>query len=109
MAARVAGSSWNEAHEHALKLADDGVAYIHPFDDPIIWRGHSSLIDEVAESGLKPDAVVTSVGGAGLTQAEVQTRVMGGHIRPPTGDIAPLRAAPRFNGHQGSEGRGGVR
>lgn len=62
----VEGSSWNEAHEHALRLAGDRVAYIHPFDDPLIWRGHSSLIDEVAESGLEPDAIVTSVGGAGL-------------------------------------------
>ncbi len=62
----VEGSSWNEAHEYALGLAEDGTAYIHPFDDPIVWRGHSSLIDEIAESGLKPDAIVTSVGGAGL-------------------------------------------
>jgi L-serine/L-threonine ammonia-lyase len=57
----VEGSSWNEAHEHALALAGDGTAYIHPFDDPLIWRGH-----EIAASGLEPDVIVTSVGGGGL-------------------------------------------
>jgi L-serine/L-threonine ammonia-lyase len=62
----VEGSSWNEAHEHALALAGDGAAYIHPFDDPLIWRGHSTLIDEIADSGLEPDVIVASVGGAGL-------------------------------------------
>jgi L-serine/L-threonine ammonia-lyase len=41
-------------------------AYIHPFDDPLIWRGHASLIDEIFRAGLKPDAIVLSVGGGGL-------------------------------------------
>jgi len=41
-------------------------AYLHPFDDPLIWEGHASLIDEVLTAGLKPDAVLLSVGGGGL-------------------------------------------
>ena len=40
--------------------------FIHPFDDPIIWQGHASMIDEIALSGAKPEAVVLSVGGGGL-------------------------------------------
>ncbi|WP_210397547.1 pyridoxal-phosphate dependent enzyme [Motiliproteus sediminis] len=62
----IEGASWNDAHEHAQQLATDDGAYIHPFDDPLLWQGHASLIDEVAEAGLKPDAVVLSVGGGGL-------------------------------------------
>ena len=37
-----------------------------PFDHPTLWRGHSTLIDEVAESHGKPDLVVVTVGGGGL-------------------------------------------
>src|SRR3970282_2783441 len=35
-------------------------------DDPLIWQGHSTRIDEVVRSGVKPEAVVLSVGGGGL-------------------------------------------
>lgn len=62
----VHGASWLEAHNHALTLCDDKTAYLHPFDDPLIWTGHSSIIDEFAEAKFKPDAVVLSVGGGGL-------------------------------------------
>ena len=41
-------------------------AFLHPFDDPLLWQGHATMIDEVARSGVKPDAVVLSVGGGGL-------------------------------------------
>jgi L-serine/L-threonine ammonia-lyase len=64
----VGGANWNEADAMARNtLAKDPSArYIPPFDDPLIWEGHSSLIDELMESGVKPDAVVVSVGGGGL-------------------------------------------
>jgi L-serine/L-threonine ammonia-lyase len=62
----VFGQSWQEAHAHALSLVDGDGVYIHPFDDPLVWEGHASLIDEVLASGLEPDAVVLSVGGGGL-------------------------------------------
>src|SRR5712691_6543661 len=57
------GQSWQEAYQHALTLVDGEAAYLHPFDDPLIWQGHASLIDEVLAAGLEPDAVVLSVGG----------------------------------------------
>lgn len=62
----VKGSSWQESHLFALDLSSDTAAYIHPFDDPLLWKGHSTLIDEVRKSGLEPDAIVLSVGGGGL-------------------------------------------
>lgn len=62
----VHGSSWQEANELALTLTTQSDAFIHPFDDPLLWTGHASLIDEVAQAGIKPDAVVLSVGGGGL-------------------------------------------
>jgi L-serine/L-threonine ammonia-lyase len=61
------GESWDDSHAYATELSgQDGTAYIHPFDDPRIWSGHASIIEEVAHDGLKPDAIVLSVGGGGL-------------------------------------------
>jgi L-serine/L-threonine ammonia-lyase len=41
-------------------------AFIPPFDHPRIWTGHATVIDEIAQSGVRPDAIVVSVGGGGL-------------------------------------------
>ena len=62
----VHGASWQEANAFALSLVQETDAFLHPFDDPLLWQGHATMIDEVARSGLKPDAVVLSVGGGGL-------------------------------------------
>ena len=62
----VQGSTWQEAHRYALELRQPGTVYIHPFDDPLLWQGHGTIIDEVRERGLVPDVVVLSVGGGGL-------------------------------------------
>lgn len=62
----VHGRSWQEANELAHTLIAPGDAFIHPFDDPLLWTGHASMIDEVAKTARKPGAVVLSVGGGGL-------------------------------------------
>lgn len=62
----VHGESWQEAHAHAQGLTDADRVLIHPFDDPLLWEGHATLIDEVAVAGLKPGAIICSVGGGGL-------------------------------------------
>ncbi|MED5619389.1 pyridoxal-phosphate dependent enzyme [Ideonella sp. BN130291] len=62
----VHGGSWMEANAHLQSLLGEGDAFIHPFDDPLLWTGHASLVHEVAQAGLRPDAVVLSVGGGGL-------------------------------------------
>lgn len=62
----VHGASWQEANELALSLVGRADAFLHPFDDPLLWQGHATVIDEIARAGLKPDVVVLSVGGGGL-------------------------------------------
>ena len=62
----VHGSSWQEANVLALSMVKASDAFLHPFDDPLLWRGHATMIDEVARSKIKPDAVILSVGGGGL-------------------------------------------
>jgi len=64
----VSGASWKESNELALSMAaeDENARYIHAFDDPVMWEGHGTLIDEAAVQGPKPDLVILSVGGGGL-------------------------------------------
>lgn len=68
------GDSWKEAdaylREEAMPKDPDGV-YVPPFDSPVIWDGHSTLVTEVKQQMQQnragtPDAVVCSVGGGGL-------------------------------------------
>lgn len=44
-----------------------GWASIHPFDHPLLWQGHASLVLELKDAlDTKPDAIVLAVGGGGL-------------------------------------------
>lgn len=61
------GETWDDADIHARQLAASlDAAYIPPFDHPLIWEGHASLVDELKAAGPMPDAVVVAVGGGGL-------------------------------------------
>jgi len=62
----VHGASFQEANAHAQSLLGETDAFIHPFDDPLLWDGHATMMDEVERAGFRPDAVVLSVGGGGL-------------------------------------------
>ncbi|MCX5539034.1 pyridoxal-phosphate dependent enzyme [Paraburkholderia sp. CNPSo 3076] len=68
----VHGGSWQEANQFAQTLLGATDAFLHPFDDPLLWHGHASMIDEVAQARFKPDAVVLSVGGGGLLAGVVE-------------------------------------
>jgi L-serine/L-threonine ammonia-lyase len=68
----VHGASWQEANALALSMVTATDAFLHPFDDPLLWQGHASMIDEVAGAGVKPDAVILSVGGGGLLCGVIQ-------------------------------------
>lgn len=67
----VRGASWQEANDFAHSLVGADEAFLHPFDDPLLWHGHATLIDEIFRAGFKPDAVVLSVGGGGLLSGVV--------------------------------------
>lgn len=64
----VAGTVWDEAHEAAEQFAkENNAAYIPPFDHPLLWQGHATMMNEVANQDIqKPDVVIVSVGGGGL-------------------------------------------
>jgi L-serine/L-threonine ammonia-lyase len=81
----VHGASWQEANALAQSMLQNSDAFLHPFDNPLLWTGHASMIDEVAASGNKPDAVLLSVGGGGLLAG-----VMEGLARNGWGDVPVL-------------------
>lgn len=61
------GRFWEEAHTAALIFAaEHKTEVIHPFNNPIIWEGHATMVDEIVRQTIKPDAIVLSVGGGGL-------------------------------------------
>ena len=62
----VHGASWQEANALAISMVKETDAFLHPFDNPLLWQGHATMIDEIVHSGFKPDAIVLSVGGGGL-------------------------------------------
>ena len=59
------GSSWLEANELAQSILTDETAFIHPFDDELLWSGHSTIIDEVKATDFKPDLIILSICAAG--------------------------------------------
>ncbi|KAH8820073.1 tryptophan synthase beta subunit-like PLP-dependent enzyme [Xylogone sp. PMI_703] len=81
------GNHWKEAdtylREELLAKDKDGV-YVSPFDDPKIWTGNGTLIDELEvqmrdEGGY--DAVVCSVGGGGLFSGIMEGLERHGRLR----------------------------
>ncbi|NXJ30097.1 SDSL protein, partial [Dicrurus megarhynchus] len=64
----VYGKVWDDANRRAQELVrTEGWVSIHPFDHPLVWEGHASLVRELKDSlEAKPGAVVVAVGGGGL-------------------------------------------
>lgn len=69
----VHGEDWNAADQLAREHAkEEGCFYISPFDHPLIWKGHASMIHEIKEQNVKPDAICLAVGGGGLLCGVIQ-------------------------------------
>lgn len=69
----VHGDDWMDANIFAQSMCEaDGVYYVPPFDHPMLWKGHASLIHEIKAESHKPDAIVVAVGGGGLLCGVVQ-------------------------------------
>jgi threonine dehydratase len=61
------GSIWDEANEKALEIVDEeGLTYIHPFDDLDLITGQGTLGLEIYDDLPGVDAVVVPIGGGGL-------------------------------------------
>ena len=61
------GSIWDEANEKAKELVrDEGLTYVHPFDDEQLIAGQGTLGLEVVQDWPELDAIVVPIGGGGL-------------------------------------------
>jgi threonine dehydratase len=61
------GTIWDEANEKAKQLvAERGLTYIHPFDDPQLVAGQGTLGLEIFEDWPEADVVIVPIGGGGL-------------------------------------------
>src|SRR4029077_10961889 len=61
------GTIWDEANEKAKELVrDEGLTYIHPFDDEQLIAGQGTVGLEIVQDWPEVDAVVAPIGGGGL-------------------------------------------
>ncbi|MES2495529.1 MAG: threonine ammonia-lyase [Pseudomonadota bacterium] len=63
----VAGANLSEALDVALARAQqDGLAFVHPYDDPVVIAGQGTLGIEILEQVDGVDTLVVPIGGGGL-------------------------------------------
>jgi threonine dehydratase len=93
------GTSYDEAEEHALRLAEQGAHFLSPYNDPDVIAGQGTIGHELATQTDGPLTVVCAVGGGGLaaglalwasTRADV--RVVGVEAAVSTALSASVRA-----------------
>ena len=61
------GKIWDEANEKAKELVrDEGLTYVHPFDDAQLIAGQGTLGLEIVQDWPEVEAVVVPIGGGGL-------------------------------------------
>jgi threonine dehydratase len=63
----LSGASYDEAYAEARRMErDEGLTFVHPFDDEVVIAGQGTLGLEVLEQVAGLDAVLVPVGGGGL-------------------------------------------
>ena len=61
------GDVYDEACDYALELAEqDGLTFIHPFNDPVVSTGQGTIAMEVVQELPLVDTILVPVGGGGL-------------------------------------------
>ncbi|MBA3625427.1 MAG: pyridoxal-phosphate dependent enzyme, partial [Methylibium sp.] len=61
------GESFDEARDRALQLSQtEGLAFVHPFDDPLVIAGQGTIGLEMLRAQPELDTLLVAVGGGGL-------------------------------------------
>ncbi len=64
---RIVGQSQDEAEAEALRLArEEGLALVHPFDDPLVIAGQGTIGIEILEDRPEVGTVIAGLSGGGL-------------------------------------------
>ncbi|HQO98100.1 MAG TPA: pyridoxal-phosphate dependent enzyme [Anaerolineaceae bacterium] len=64
----VHGETWYQSNDLAMEIAGQEMftEYVSPYENPVLWTGYSTMVDEIVNQCEKPDAIVLSIGGGGL-------------------------------------------
>jgi threonine dehydratase len=61
------GEVWDDAYARSREImAERGLTYVHPFDDPLLIAGQGGVGLELIEDAPDLDAVIVPIGGGGL-------------------------------------------
>lgn len=75
------GDAYDDAYAHAIRLAEqENLAFIHPFDDPLVIAGQGTIgVELLEQAGDGLDLIFVPIGGGGLI-AGIAAWVK--HLRP---------------------------
>jgi len=83
------GDRYAEAQQHSERLAQDtGLAFVHPFDDPLVIAGQGTIAVELLRQSPSLTAVFVPVGGGGLIAG------MGAYIKALKPDVQVIGVEP---------------
>ena len=79
----LAGNVYDEAYEHALKLAEEnGYTFIHPFNDLGVATGQGPIAMEIVQELPLVDYILVPIGGGGLaTGVSTLAKLLNPHIK----------------------------
>ena len=79
----LAGNVYDEAYEHALKLAEEnGYTLIHPFNDLGVATGQGTIAMEIVQELPLVDYILVPIGGGGLaTGVSTLAKLLNPHIK----------------------------
>ena len=77
------GAGYDEAYDEARRMErEEGLTFVHPFDDEVIIAGQGTLGLEVVEQVAGLDAVLVPVGGGGLVSGvAVAVKALASHVK----------------------------
>ena len=79
----LAGNVYDEAYEHALKLAEENsYTFIHPFNDLGVATGQGTIAMEIVQELPLVDYILAPIGGGGLaTGVSTLAKLLNPHIK----------------------------
>ena len=79
----LAGNVYDEAYEHALKLAEENsYTFIHPFNDLGVATGQGTIAMEIVQELPLVDYILVPIGGGGLaTGVSTLAKLLNPHIK----------------------------